>query len=159
MKSLFRSLLSIVLIASIGMLYGCTTIGAQTVTPQQIATNICPVAKTDLQVFQTTFANDAGDKNAQTIAKDIGKAEPAYDALCADLSNVSTANLNAFAQTGLPALADLVNYLPLTAAQKTKISNDFLLAETALGLAGVVESIIKPTGAPAAASTTASPAR
>ena len=154
MKALFRTFLVTLLVLGLAAVVGCTG-NVKAPTPRQIATTVCPVFQADLVVLQGVFAADTTNANAAKISADIGRAQPAIASFCANLATVSTTSLEAFAQTALPALADAVTYLPLTAAQKTKIVNDLTLAETALGLVGVVESIVQPPAAPVVAATVA----
>ncbi len=132
------------------LLVACsTTGGASAATPAQIAGAVCPVVQADLATYQSIFAAQTDVASSAKISADLAKAEPIVAALCANGATVSTASVQAFAQTALPALADTVNYLPLTPAQKAKVVQDLTIAELAVGVAGVVEAQVQ--AAPAAA--------
>lgn len=154
----YKTLLAVCLLAFVGSLMtACTTPGgssASGATPAQIAAAVCPIVQTDLTTYQALFASGNVVPNSAKISADLAKAEPVVAALCAAGATVSVANVQAFANTALPALADTINYLPLSASQKSKILQDLSIAELAVGVVGVVESQIQP-GLPAPATTTA----
>jgi hypothetical protein len=71
----------------------------------------------------------------------------------ADAPTVDVSNIQALISTGLPALAHLTGSLPLPPAQQAQVQAALVVAETAAGVAGVVEQQIKAAQAtPAAAS-------
>jgi len=132
------------------LLAGCSTIKpASAATPAQIAAAVCPVVQNDIATYQVIFATSLPASNLAKVSADLSKAAPVIAALCSGTSTVSTASVQAFITTGLPALADTINYLPLSASQKAKVTQDLLIAELAVGVVGVVESQLQ---APAAAS-------
>ena len=137
--------LCVLLMASLTMLLAaCASLGGSSApTPTQVAAAVCPVVQQDIATYEAIFAADTTDANAAKISADLAKAAPVVSALCAATATVSTASVQAFASTALPALADLVNYLPLTAAEKTKIVQDLTIAELAVGVAGVVEAQVQ----------------
>ena len=149
-------------LAMIGLLSGCATTGTQTAADLQAQAAIaCPLIQNAL----TQGSAIAGDAAATSplyarLQTDIGKAQPTVAAVCAANASINATNLQTLAQTGLPAVADLIGLLNLPAAQATKIQTDLVTAEVALNLAGVVESQIQAaqaakTAAPATASSAA----
>lgn len=127
-----------------GTLAGCKTVGAiKPPSPAQIAQTVCPVVQLDLAALQGGLAALTADPRAVTLAGKIAFIRPAVDAKCVAAETVTSADLQSFAQLAIPTMADVVAYLPLTPAQKTKYTNDLKLAQVALGVAGLVEQQIQ----------------
>lgn len=149
-------------LAMIGLLSGCATTGTQTAADLQAQAAIaCPLIQNALaQGSAIAGAAAATSPVYARLQTDIGKAQPAVTAVCAANASINATNLQTLAQTGLPAVADLIGLLNLPPAQSAKIQTDLVTAEVALNLAGVVESQIQAaqaakTSAPAAASSAA----
>ena len=146
----YALLLTVCLTMLVGsLLVACSTTGGTTAaTPAQVAAAVCPVVQADLATYQALFAAQTDVASSAKISADLAKAQPIVAALCTNGATVSTASIQAFAQTALPALADTINYLPLTAAQKAKVVQDLTIAEVAVGVAGVVAAQLHPATAP-----------
>lgn len=71
---------------------------------------------------------------------------------------VDVSSIQALVTTGLPALGHLAGTLPLPAAQQAEVQAALVVAETAAGVAGVVEQQIKAAqSAPASAASSGKP--
>lgn len=159
-KSMLHAAFCVALVVLVGVLAGCATTSSQALSPEQIAASVCPPIQADLVSFQAVFASDITDPNAAKISADIAKAEPVVNALCTAGATVSASSVQAFATTALPALADVVNYLPLSPPQKAAVVTDLTVAELAVGVVGVVEQQIQAEkSSPAPASAVATPAK
>lgn len=148
------------------LLAACATTGPQPLSPAQIAAIACP--QINLAVTQLTAINTIMLASPSTAAfgakanKDLAVAQPTIAAVCAAGSTVTATNLQALAQQALPALATVVGTLPLPVAEQAKVQAALAVAQTALGLAGVVQQQIdaaKAAQLPAPASTVAVPAQ
>lgn len=163
-----KTFLAVALAATAALFSGCATNGVQPPSPAQIAAIACPqinVAVTQLKAFNTLLIASAATASFGAKANaDIIAVQPKVNDVCNGAlaaTGVSAASIAAFVQTGLPALGTIVGSLPLPAAQQAQIQGALVLAETAVGVAGVVESQIAAAklAAPAAASTAATPAK
>ncbi|MFC4526399.1 hypothetical protein ISN76_12995 [Dyella halodurans] len=144
------------MVACVALFAGCATNAAQPLSPAQVAAVACPQLKlvgTQLQAFNSVLIGDPATQALGTKANaDLAAIAPAVDAVCAAGATVTATNLQALAQQALPALGAIVGSLPLPPAQEAQIQGALVLAETAAGLVGVVESQIKAAqAAPAAA--------
>jgi predicted small lipoprotein YifL len=137
----------IVALAAAMLLAACATTGPQPLTPAQIAAIACPqinLAVTQLTAFNAVAAADPATKAFATKANaDLIVAQPTIAAVCAAGATVTATNLQALAQQALPALGTVVGSLPLPPAQQAQVQGALVLAETAMGLAGVVEQQIQ----------------
>lgn len=128
-------------------LAGCHTVGTKAPSPAQIAQQVCPFVELDLNILQTDLSTLTADSKAVELAAKIVKIRPIVVQKCTDASLITTADLQGFAQFALPTMAQAVAYLPLTTAQKTKLTNDLMLVQVALGVIGIVEEQIKASQA------------
>jgi len=145
-KTLF-SLMLVCALACVTLVSGCATSSPQPLTPAQIASIACPqvnLAVTQLTAFNTVLIATPTTASFGTKANaDLVKLQPTIAAVCAAGATVTATNLQALAQQALPALGTVVGSLPLPAPQQAQIQGALVLAETAMGLAGVVEQQIQ----------------
>jgi hypothetical protein len=161
---LTRYLVTALVVALIGIgicapLSGCTA-NVQKQSVAQILAVVCPqlsLANTQLTAFNAVLIADPSTNTLGTQAnKDLAKWQAPINALCAAGATVTSTQLNAELAQILPALGAIVGTLPLPPATEAQIQGALVLAEGAVGLAGVVEAQIAATkAAPASASTAA----
>lgn len=142
------------------ILAACATSGTQPLSPAQIASVACPqinLAVTQLTAFNTVAeANPATKALATKANADLATLQPTIAAVCAAGATVTATNVQALAQQALPALGTVVGSLPLPPAQQAQVQGALVLAETAMGLVGVVEQQIQAAkAAPASAASAA----
>ncbi|HXS04826.1 MAG TPA: hypothetical protein VN731_10140 [Rhodanobacter sp.] len=154
-----KTLLLALIALALTCVSGCTTTGGQKLSPAQIAAIACPqvnLVNSQLTVINAAMlASPATASFAQKANAELVAIQPTVAAVCAAGANVTATNLQALAQQALPALGTIVGTLPITPAQQAQAQAGLVVAETALGLAGVVEQQIqaaKAQGAPARAS-------
>lgn len=137
----------IVALAAAVFLAACATTGPQPLSPAQVAAIACPqinLAVSQLTAFNTVLiADPATAKFGAKANADLAVAQPAITAVCAAGATVTATNLQALAQQALPALGTVVGSLPLPPTQQAQVQGALVLAETAMGLAGVVEQQIQ----------------
>jgi hypothetical protein len=158
-----KSFIVAAMVAAVMLFAGCATNGSQQLSPAQIASVACPqfnVAVTQLKAFNAVLvANPATNSIGAKATNDLAKAQKWVDPVCAAGATVTSTNLQSLAQQGLPALAAIVGALPLPPAQQAQIQGALVLAETAVGVVGVVEAQIQAAKtAPASSATAAVPA-
>jgi hypothetical protein len=151
-------------IALIGMCAGC---GAkpQPLTPAQIASIACP--QLDLVHNQFAVLNAALSADPATVAvgakasAQLAIAHAVVTKVCngaAAAPAVDASSIQALIHTGLPALGYLAGTLPLPPAQQAQVQAALVVAETAAGVAGVIDQQIKAAQvAPASAATVTPP--
>ena len=152
----------VVALISVGIaasLSGCASQAPKPLSPAQIAAVACPqlnLVHTQLVAFNAALKADL--KTAAIGAKadaQLAAVQPVVAAVCngaAAAPNVDTSSIQALVQTGLPALAYLAGSLPIPPAQQAQVQAALVVAETAAGVAGVVEQQIKAAqSAPASA--------
>lgn len=159
MKSI-RSLVVAVVVALAVFVSACSSSAVKPLSPAQIAAVACP--QINLVVAQLTAFNTVAEANPATKAfaakanADLATLQPTVAAVCAAGATVTATNVQALAQQALPALGTIVGTLPLPAAQQAQVQGALVLAETAMGLVGVVEQQIQAAKAAAPATTPAS---
>jgi len=150
----------VVILIGLGMCASLTGCGAkaQPLSPAQIAAVACP--QLDLVHTQLTVLNTALEADPATAAigakgaAQLAAIQPIVSAVCKGAlasPTVDASSIATFVQTGLPALATLVGSLPLPPAQEAQAQAALVLAETAVGVAGLVEQQIKAAQAAPAA--------
>jgi hypothetical protein len=152
----FVSLVCIGALIAVAALSGCAMGGPQQLTPAQIITIACPPIQAALVQFETIDASLAPSlPAAATAAAALKIAQAPVAAACTAGASISTANVQAFATTVLPALGTIAGTLPMPASTQAEIQGGLLLAETAVGVVGVVQAQIdaaKAAAAPVSAS-------
>jgi hypothetical protein len=141
-------------IVAIMALAACTTNGgttsngsappSQQLSPQQVVAIVCPPMQTALTTLDSIYNTQAslGNASASKAAAGIAKAQPVIAEACAIGATVSTANVQAFVNTALPALAQVAGTLPLSQKQMGDVQTALLTAQVALGVYNVVQSQI-----------------
>jgi hypothetical protein len=155
-----KTLLAAVSILLLGLVAGCG-VKPQPLTPAQIAAIACP--QLDLVHTQLSALNAALKADPATAAigakadAQLAIAHAVVTKVCngaAAAPTVDASSIQALIQTGLPALGYLAGSMPIPPAQQAQIQAALVVAETAVGVAGVVEQQIKAAhAAPAPAST------
>src|SRR6185312_10981345 len=159
-----KTLIVALVATCLAVLAGCG-VKPQQLTPQQIAAIACPqlnLVHTQLTALNTALEADPATAGTGAQAQiQLAAIHPIVTAVCngaAAAPAVDVSNIQALVQTGLPALAHLAGSLPLTPAQQAQVQAALVVAETAAGVAGVVEQQIKAAQAvPASAASTAKP--
>jgi len=152
-----QTLIAALVVACMLVLAGCATDGAKQLSPAQIAAIACPqvnLVNSQLTVINTAMlASPATAPFAKKASAELIAIQPTVAAVCAAGATVTATNLQALAQQALPALGTVVGSLPITPAQQAQAQAALVVAETALGLAGVVEQQIQAAKADPAAPT------
>lgn len=150
---------------SLALIAGCAGNAPKPLAPAQIAAIACPqlnLVHAQLVAFNTALEADpstaATGKQAQA---QLDAIHPIVTAVCNGASaapTVDVSSIQALVTTGLPALGHLAGTLPLPPAQQAQVQAALVVAETAAGVAGVVEQQIKAAQtAPASTASTAKP--
>lgn len=140
------------------ILTGCG-VKPQPINPAQVAAMACP--QLNLVHSQLVALNAALEADPATAA--VGKqaqaqldaVHPIVAAVCngaAAAPAVSLASLQALVTTGLPALGHLASTLPLPPAQQAQVQAALVVAETAVGIVGVVQQQVQAAQPASAAS-------
>lgn len=141
-------LIALSAIATLG-LAACATSGSSTspstsqqLTPQQVVAIACPPLQTALVQLQDIYATQAalGSESATKASAGIAKAQPIVAEVCSVGAAVSITSVQDFANTVLPALAQVAGTLPLTPKQLSDVQTALLTAQVALGVYNVVQS-------------------
>ena len=159
-----KTMSSLVLAAAIALVMlcaGCATSGPKPLNPGQIAAIACPqlnLVHSQFVALNTALeANPATAATGAKAAASLAAVQPIVAAVCNGASampTVDASSIQALIQTGLPALSTLAGSLPLTPVQQAQVQAALVVAETAAGVAGVVEQQIKAAqSAPAPAAT------
>lgn len=129
-------------------LAACATTGStgsgtkQNLTPQQVVAITCPPLETALTQLEGIYATQAalGSASAVKAQAGIAKAQPIVAEVCSVGAAVSITSVQDFANTVLPALAQVAGTLPLTPKQLSDVQTALLTAQVALGVYDVVQS-------------------
>ena len=162
---LLKALATTLVVALIGFgiaasLSGCG-VKPQPLTPAQIAAVACPQLNlVHTQLSALNAALKADPKTAAIGATAEAKLDLAHGVVtkvcngAAAAPTVDASSIQALVQTGLPALGYLAGALPIPPAQQAQIQAALVVAETAAGVAGVVEQQIKAAKSAAASPST-----
>lgn len=154
---LARSLVMAMVVALIGLCAGCASNAPKPLSPSQIAAVACPPAEAALAQFVVLAGTlKATDPLYAKVQSDLVKAQPVVEALCAKGSTISLDSVQAFAQTALPALGEILVGLPIPPAQQAQIQAGLVVAEIAVGAVGAIEQQVEAAKA-APSSTVATP--
>lgn len=153
---LARILVTVLAVALIGLCAGCAP-NVKPLTPAQIAGIACPqlnLAHTQLVALNAVLeADPATAAIGAKAATQLAAIQPIVAAVCSGAAaapEVDTSSIQALIQTGLPALGYLAGSLPIPPAQQAQIQAALVVAETAVGVAGVVEQQIQAAKAASA---------
>lgn len=142
-------LVAVAAMFSLALIAGCG-VKPQQLNPQQIAAIACP--QLNLVHTQLTALNTALEADPKTAATgqqaqaQLDAIHPIVTAVCngaAAAPAVDASSIQALITTGLPALGHLAASLPLPPAQQAQVQAALVVAETAAGVAGVVEQQIQ----------------
>lgn len=154
MESTFTVLMCIFAIALAFVLPACTTGGTKPLAPAQVFAIACPPIQASIVQFEALDAT-LTTPAAQKAQAQLQQLQPVVAAACTAGATVSTANVQAFAQTVLPALGQIAGSLPLKPAQLQQVQAGLVAAEIAIGVAGTVEQQIQAAQAAPAVATSA----
>jgi hypothetical protein len=139
-------LVALATMASLALMSACTTPGAKPLSPAQVAAIACPqlnVAHTQLVALNTALAADPATAAAGAAgAKQLAAVHPIVAAVCNGnlaAAGVDASSIAALVQTGLPALSNLANTLPLAPAQRAQLQTGLVAAQIAVGLVGAAQ--------------------
>lgn len=139
-------LVALAAMASLALMAGCATTGGNAppqLQPSQVLAIACPPVQASITQFEALDATLPTVPVAVKAKAALEKIQPAVTAACAAGATVSIANVQAFAQTVLPALGQVAGSLPLPPAQLAQVQAGLVAAEIAVGAIGVVEQQIK----------------
>ncbi|MFZ0872165.1 MAG: hypothetical protein WAM90_15750 [Rhodanobacter sp.] len=125
------------------LIAACATTAPQSLSPAQVISIACPPIQAAITQFEAIDATLPGVPAAVKAEADLQKLQPVVTAACASGATVSTASVQAFAQSVLPVLGQIAGSLPLPPAQLAQVQAGLVAAEIAVGAAGVVEQQIQ----------------
>lgn len=135
-------------------LAGCASNQVQPLQPAQIAAVACPQLNlVHSQLVALNTALQADPKTAdlgKKAAAQLAAVQPAVAAVCNGATaapKVDFSNIQALAQTGLPALAALVASLPIPPAQQAQAQAALAVAGTAVGIISALQQPASPAPA------------
>lgn len=140
-----KSLATIAMVALFACALGLSacTQGVQTIPPGQILAIACPPVQAAIVQFEALDATLPNVPSAVKAKAALEQIQPTVTAACAVGATVSVANVQAFAQTVLPALGQVAGSLPLPPAQLAQVQAGLVAAEIAVGAIGVVQAQIQ----------------
>lgn len=139
-------LVALAAVVSLALVAGCATTGGNAppqLQPGQVLAIACPPVQASIVQFEALDATLPTVTAAVKAKAALEQIQPAVTAACAAGATVSIANVQAFAQTVLPALGQVAGSLPLPPAQLAQVQAGLVAAEIAVGAIGVVEQQIK----------------
>ena len=158
MKTKLLATLAVALIVCAFGLAGCASNQSESIPPGQILAIACPPVQAAIVQFEALDATLPTVPAAVKAKAALEQIQPTVTAACAAGATVSVANVQAFAQTVLPALGQVAGSLPLPPAQLAKVQAGLVAAEIAVGAIGVVQQQIQAAqnakAAPAPATST-----
>lgn len=143
MKTKFLATLAVALIVCAFGLSGCVSDQPESIPPGQILAIACPPVQAAIVQFEALDATLPTVPAAVKAKAALEQIQPTVTAACAAGGTVSIANVQAFAQTVLPALGQVAGSLPLPPAQLAQIQAGLVAAEIAVGAIGVVQQQIQ----------------
>lgn len=155
---LIRLMVAVAAMTALALLSGCG-VKPQPINPAQIAAVACP--QLNLVHSQLVALNAALEADPATAAAgkqaqaQLDAVHPIVTAVCNGAQAapaVSLASLQALVTTGLPALGHLAGTLPLPPAQQAQVQAALVVAETAVGIVGVVQQQVSAAQPASAAS-------
>ena len=147
---------------SLALLSGCSAgVKPVVLNPAQVAAIACPQLSALHDQFQamndSLQAVPSTAKVGKAGAALLAKVDPINRAICVGVAanpHVTLGNLQDLIKTGLPALGQLAQTLPMTPQQHLAVSSGLAVGETVIALVNALQ----PTALPATASSTADPA-
>ena len=125
------------------VLAACTPSGAKPIPPAQVMAIACPPTLAAITQFQALNATLPDDPQAVKANETLKKIQPVVNAACVAGVNVSVQDVQAFAQTVLPALGTIAISLPIKPAQLTQIEAGLTAAQIAVGTVSLIQSQVK----------------
>ena|SRR5690348_11539513 len=143
MKTKLLATLAVALIVCAFGLAGCVSNQPESIPPGQILAIACPPVQAAIVQFEALDATLPNVPAAVKAKAALEQIQPTVTAACAAGTTVSIANVQAFAQTVLPALGQVAGSLPLPPAQLAQVQAGLVAAEIAVGAIGVVQAQIQ----------------
>jgi|SRR5690348_10748470 len=143
MKSKTLAALAVAVFACVAGLSGCATNQPESIPPAQVLAIACPPVQAAIVQFEALDATLPTVPAAVKAGAVLKQIQPTVAAACAAGTNVSVANVQAFAQSVLPALGQIAGSLPLPPAQLAQVQAGLVAAEIAVGAIGVVQAQIQ----------------
>jgi len=141
----FKSLAAVMvaaIVCAVG-LAACTANQTESIPPGQILAIACPPVQAAIVQFEALDATMPAVPAAVKAKAALEQIQPTVTAACAAGATVSIANVQAFAQTVLPALGQVAGSLSLPPAQLAQVQAGLVAAEIAVGAIGVVQQQIQ----------------
>ena len=139
---LLATLAAALFVCALG-LSACSTTQTESIPPDQILAIACPPVQAAIVQFEALDATLPTVPAAVKAGATLKQIQPTVAAACAAGATVSIANVQAFAQTVLPALGQVAGSLPLPPAQLAQVQAGLVAAEIAVGAIGVVQQQIQ----------------
>lgn len=146
MKTKYLATLAVAMLVCALGLSACTANQAQPIPPAQVMAIACPPTLAAIAQFQALNATLPNDPQAVKASAELAKIQPVVTGACAAGVNVSVANVQAFAQTVLPALGAIAASLPIKPAQLTQIEAGLTAAQIAVGTISAIQAAQKAQG-------------
>jgi len=158
MKTKLLATLAAALFVCVLGLSACSTTQTESIPPGQILAIACPPVQAAIVQFEALDATLPTVPAAVKAGATLKQIQPTVAAACAAGATVSIANVQAFAQTVLPALGQVAGSLPIPPAQLAQVQAGLVAAEIAVGAIGVVQQQVQAAqnakAAPAPATST-----
>ena len=143
MKTKLLATLAVALIVCAFGLAGCASNQPESIPPAQVLAIACPPVQAAIVQFEALDATLPTVPAAVKAGATLKQIQPTVAAACAAGATVSVANVQAFAQTVLPALGQVAGSLPLPPAQLAQVQAGLVAAEIAVGAIGLVQQQIQ----------------
>jgi len=143
MKTKLLATLAVALIVCAFGLAGCASNQPESIPPAQVLAIACPPAQAAIVQFEALDATLPTVPAAVKAGATLKQIQPTVAAACAAGATVSVTNVQAFAQTVLPALGQVAGSLPLPPAQLAQVQAGLVAAEIAVGAIGVVQQQVQ----------------
>jgi hypothetical protein len=147
-------------VAVVMLCAGCTT-GVKPMSVAQQLNIVCSnfgLVNTQLAAFNAVLVANPGTKAlGDKATADLAAAQKPIQTLCASGQAITSTQLQTALAQALPAVAAVVATLPLPPAQQASVQGALVLAETTVGLAGIVEAQIQAAKTAPASTSTAPP--
>jgi hypothetical protein len=123
MKKTLSCLVAVLAIAALAIIGGCKSPTGQTLTPAQVAAQVCPASEAAITTLQSMTGLPAAASN------DLAKAAPIVDSVCSVAATVDSTNLQSLANTAIPAAISIIKVTNLSVDEQNKIIFDLGAAQ------------------------------
>lgn len=122
---------------------GCASNQPESIPPAQVLAIACPPVQAAIVQFEALDATLPNVPAAVKAGATLKQIEPTVAAACTAGAAVNVANVQAFAQTVLPALGQIAGTLPLPPDKLAQVQAGLVAAEIAVGAINVVQAQVQ----------------